>query len=83
MHSDRPGDVVVCEIMAGGQPLYWTPSIVKRFYETQMRLLLRLLSVLTWFGLFPGCDVILAGECYQCITFTIVDRQCKSLAKRK
>ena len=46
MHSDRPGDVVVREIMAGGQPLYWTPSIVKRFYETQMRLLLRLLNVL-------------------------------------
>jgi hypothetical protein len=56
------------------------PSMVKRFYETQMRLLLR---VLAWFGLFPGCNIIPAGECYQCITFTIVDRECKSLAKRK
>ena len=80
MYSDRPGDVVVREIMAGGQPLNWAPSMVKRFYETQMRLLLR---VLAWFGLFPGYDIILAGECYQCITFTIVDRECKSLAKRK
>ena len=56
------------------------PSVVKRFYETQMRLLLR---VLAWFGLFPGCDIILAGECYQCTTFTIVDRESKSLAKQK
>jgi hypothetical protein len=23
-YSDRPGDVVVCEVMAGCRPLYWT-----------------------------------------------------------
>ena len=77
MYSDWPGDVVDG---CWSATLLDMPSMVKRFYETQMRLLLR---VLAWFGLFPGCDIILAGECYQCITFTIVDRESKSLAKRK